>query len=80
MSLSLQQLGATWHSRRKLLTPAFHLHIIEDFFEAFNEQSSILCRKIEALCSANGTVEMNIENLISLCTLDIICGKWSIFI
>nr|QST15016.1 CYP4AP3 protein [Diaphanosoma celebensis] len=65
--------GAKWKSRRRLLTPAFHFNIMEDFFDTFNEQSSILCDKIGKMCEAKGAVEVNVEELTSLCTLDIIC-------
>nr|QST15017.1 CYP4AP4 protein [Diaphanosoma celebensis] len=65
--------GARYKARRKSLTPAFHLHIMENFFDAFNEQSSVLCSRIGHLCSATGRAEVNVEKLTSLCTLDIIC-------
>ena len=48
---------------------------MEDFFETFNEQSSVLCRKIDDLCGTDEKVEINVEKLTSLCTLDIICGN-----
>jgi cytochrome P450 len=66
--------GTKWKSRRRLLTPAFHFHIMEDFFETFNEQSSVLCRKIDALCEPDGRAEIDMGLLTGLCTLDIICG------
>nr|QST15018.1 CYP4AP5 protein [Diaphanosoma celebensis] len=65
--------GTKWKSRRRLLTPAFHFHIMEDFFETFNEHSSVLCRKIDILCAADGRAEINVGQLTGLCTLDIIC-------
>ena len=49
---------------------------MEDFFETFNEQSAILCHNIDNLCGLKGEVEINIEELTSLCTLDIICGSY----
>nr|QST15015.1 CYP4AP2 protein [Diaphanosoma celebensis] len=65
--------GDKWKSQRRLLTTAFHFRILEDFFDTFNEQSSILCEKISRLCKANGKIETHIDELISLCTLDVIC-------
>jgi hypothetical protein len=52
---------------------------MEDFFETFNEQSLVLCRKIDALCEPSGKVELIADKLSSLCTLDIICGNQCIF-
>jgi cytochrome P450 family 4 len=65
--------GAKWKSRRRLLTPAFHFNIMEDFFETFNEHGSIFCRKLDDICRHDKT-EIDIQKLTSLCTLDIICG------
>ena len=47
---------------------------MEDFFETFNEQSAVLCEKINNLFSSKGKIEINVEEFTSLCTLDIICG------
>ncbi|KAK7081205.1 Cytochrome P450 4V2 [Halocaridina rubra] len=62
--------GKKWHQRRKMLTPAFHFKILEDFVEVFNHQSETLVSKL--LDKANGNV-FNIFPYITLCTLDIIC-------
>nr|XP_053629682.1 LOW QUALITY PROTEIN: cytochrome P450 4C1-like [Cherax quadricarinatus] len=62
--------GSKWHSRRKLLTPAFHFKILEDFLGVFNTQSSKLVKKLTKV--ADGNV-FNIFPYITLCTLDIIC-------
>lgn len=62
--------GSKWRSRRKLLTPAFHFRILEDFLPAVNDQSNVLVRKLGELgkdCSCD------IVPLITLCALDIIC-------
>ncbi|XP_047474770.1 cytochrome P450 4c3-like isoform X3 [Penaeus chinensis] len=66
----LTSTGSKWHSRRKLLTPAFHFKILEDFVEIFNSQSikmvKLLEKKAEGEC-------FDIFPYITLCTLDIIC-------
>lgn len=65
----LTSTGAKWHSRRKLLTPAFHFKILEEFVPIFNEQSEILVKKIESVKDCD-----DLFQLITLCTLDIICA------
>ena len=65
--------GSKWQSRRKLLTPAFHFKILEDFVHVFNEQSQILVDKLNQV--AVKEKDFNIFPFITLCTLDIICGK-----
>ncbi|XP_067118898.1 cytochrome P450 4c3-like [Centruroides vittatus] len=58
-----------WRHRRKLLTPAFHFRILEDFQRIFNDQSTIL---IEKLKKKKENEEFLMDELISLCALDII--------
>ncbi|XP_035215346.1 cytochrome P450 4V2-like [Stegodyphus dumicola] len=59
-----------WRSRRKLLTPAFHFHILKDFLPAMNKQSKILANVLK-----NHTEDeyVDIVPFISKCSLDIIC-------
>lgn len=63
--------GAKWHSRRKMLTPAFHFKILEDFLVIMNEQSSILTDKLGKLKPHNNSINMFPQ--ITYCALDIIC-------
>ncbi|XP_023218032.1 cytochrome P450 4C1-like isoform X2 [Centruroides sculpturatus] len=58
-----------WRHRRKLLTPAFHFRILENFQGIFNDHSNIL---VEKLKNKKRNEEFLIDELISLCTLDII--------
>lgn len=57
----------------QILTPAFHFKILEDFIEVFQEQSSILVSKLAA--DVNKKSGLNLFKYVTLCTLDIICGK-----
>lgn len=66
----LTSTGAKWHSRRKMLTPAFHFRILEDFLDVMNKQSSILCDVLEPL---SGGKVFDMFPLVTHCALDIIC-------
>ena len=70
--------GNKWRSRRKMLTPTFHFTILEDFLDVMNEQANILVTKLEKHVNQEA---FNCFFYITLCTLDIICGKsrWFIF-
>nr|AZP56670.1 CYP4c3 [Locusta migratoria migratoria] len=59
-----------WHDRRKLLTPAFHFKILEDYVHVFNKNSKILVNKLAE--NASGST-VNIFKYMTNCTLDIIC-------
>ncbi|CAG7786278.1 unnamed protein product, partial [Allacma fusca] len=63
--------GDKWFHRRKLLTPAFHFKILEDFIDVFNEQTNVL---VHILRDEFGDGKpFNIFPFITRCTLDIIC-------
>ncbi|KDR14497.1 cytochrome P450 4c3-like [Zootermopsis nevadensis] len=66
----LTSFGNKWHSRRKLLTPAFHFKILEDYIKVFNSNSKIL---IDKLTNQVGEPYVDITSYIAMCTLDIIC-------
>lgn len=62
--------GNKWRTHRKLLTPAFHFQILDNFLISFNEQASILTKMLE---SDVGKLWIDIVPKIKMCTLDIIC-------
>ncbi|GIX85771.1 cytochrome P450 4V2 [Caerostris darwini] len=64
--------GSKWKSRRKLLTPSFHFEILKDFLPIFNEQSQVLVNRLQREVTRDFT---DIVEPITLCSLDIICGK-----
>lgn len=55
-----------------MLTPTFHFSILADFLEVMNEQASILVEKLEKQA---GKGPFNCFNHVTLCALDIICGR-----
>lgn len=62
--------GAKWHRRRKVLTPAFHFRILDDFIDVFREQADVLADRFVEQVGKDG---FNVFPLVTLCTLDIIC-------
>ncbi len=67
--------GRKWHGRRKLLTPAFHFRILEDFRLVMNDQSAILVEKLHkvAVAADGKEKEEDIFPHVTYCALDIIC-------
>ncbi|XP_068081533.1 cytochrome P450 4C1 isoform X2 [Anabrus simplex] len=62
--------GEKWHTRRKMLTPAFHFKILEDYIPVFSRNSKILVNKLWEYIDEPF---VRVNKLITLCTLDIIC-------
>lgn len=73
--------GQRWRSRRRLLTPAFHFQILENFFDVFNDQSHQLIKELETAADSCPKVDgsVNVYKILTQCALDIICG-WPIFL
>lgn len=62
--------GEKWHTRRRLLTPAFHFDILKEFGDIFREESDKL---VESLEKDVGKV-LDIIPISSQFTLNTICG------
>ncbi|GLG96599.1 Cytochrome P450 4C1, partial [Gryllus bimaculatus] len=67
----LTSTGQKWHSHRKLITPAFHFKILENFQSVFVEKSQILVEKLEK--EVGNKKGFDVYPYITRCTLDIIC-------
>ena len=61
-----------WHTHRKLITPAFHFKILDNFLQSFSENSIKLVQKLQNEIRSRS---FDIYPYINLCALDIICGK-----
>nr|QUF59368.1 cytochrome p450 CYP4V24 [Brachionus angularis] len=67
----LTSYGEKWQTRRRMLTPAFHFEILNDFLDVMNEQAEILVEILENLRKSK--TEINIFDRIKACALDVIC-------
>ncbi|GJQ86415.1 hypothetical protein Trydic_g10324 [Trypoxylus dichotomus] len=62
--------GDRWRKHRKIITPAFHFQILEEFIDVFNNQSEVLVSILKKECTHDN---VDIYPFITRCTLDIIC-------
>lgn len=67
--------GRKWFARRKIITPAFHFKILDQFVEVFDQQSTILLSCLAK--KADGRNAFDIYPFVCLAALDIIAGKCS---
>lgn len=65
--------GSKWKKHRRIITPAFHFKVLEDFVDVFNGTGNVL---IENLRKQIGKDSFNIVPFFSLFTLDAICGEF----
>lgn len=63
--------GKKWFQRRKVITPAFHFKILDQFIEIFDKHGKTL---VENLQKSKGYT-IDVFQPIALSALDIICGE-----
>jgi cytochrome P450 family 4 len=65
--------GKEWASQRKIITPAFHFNILNEFLVVFNRR---IDQMMGILAKYDGGVKScDIHEYIALCAMDIICGE-----
>lgn len=47
IAIAIIFLGEKWHNRRKILTPAFHFNVLQQFVTIFTQQTRDLIEKLE---------------------------------
>ncbi|KAJ8981727.1 hypothetical protein NQ317_003792 [Molorchus minor] len=62
--------GIKWKKHRRMITPAFHFSILENFVDIFEENGKILIKKLESEVNKDST---EIYKFINLYTMDVIC-------
>nr|CAI5832394.1 unnamed protein product [Callosobruchus analis] len=62
-------LGPKWKKRRRLITPAFHFSILEDFIGSFEQNGKVLVQKLKTVTGK----DIDIHRYITLYALDVIC-------
>ncbi|XP_049535222.1 probable cytochrome P450 4d14 [Anopheles darlingi] len=65
----ITSIGAKWDQRRKVITPAFHFKMLEDFLVIMNHQADVLIKKLTAHV---GGPDFDICDHVTYCALDII--------
>ena len=72
-SIQINSYGEKWSKRRRLITPSFQFDILKEFLNIMNEQADIFIKILSE--KARNDQEINILKHVSMCALDIICGK-----
>lgn len=70
--------GKKWHARRKIITPAFHFKILEEFVEVYDRLGHKLIDEVLSKYTPESNV--NFFQITGLYALDVMCGKFKIFI
>ncbi|KAM7305460.1 cytochrome P450 4V2 [Ixodes scapularis] len=64
--------GDIWRFKRKLLTPAFHFRVLENYMQIFNENGDQLTKRIGALLDEAPKEAIPLFHNVQKCALDII--------
>lgn len=68
--------GQQWKHDRKLLNSSFSYSAVNSFIPIIDKHAKVLVEVMrKELCSSQDTILTNIDNLLSLCALDKICGN-----
>ncbi|CAH0702578.1 unnamed protein product [Spodoptera exigua] len=62
--------GEKWHQRRKLLTPAFHFQILNEYFHTFRQRTQDIMLDIE---NENDKEQIDLKPLFTKATLHVMC-------
>ena len=73
----LLSLPKKWFKRRRVLTPGFHFKILEDFIDVFDRTSRVFVNNLERDSKRNDDSVIELNKLVNLVTLDVICGKFN---
>lgn len=65
--------GSKWKQRRRILTPAYHFQILEQFVPIFSRVSDILINEFKKETRKDA---VDVYPYITLSTLDVICGMF----
>ncbi|XP_037818738.1 cytochrome P450 4d1 isoform X2 [Lucilia sericata] len=61
-----------WFKRRRILTAAFHFHILEQYIEIFDRNTRVFVENLQRSAEVSGDI-VNMDHWLNLVTLDIIC-------
>jgi len=64
-------LGATWHSRRKILNPTFNFNILQQFVEILIKEGENMTKSLKN----RDTIEKDLISFVSEYTLNALCGN-----
>uniref|UniRef100_A0A6P4E4T8 Cytochrome P450 4e2 n=1 Tax=Drosophila rhopaloa TaxID=1041015 RepID=A0A6P4E4T8_DRORH len=67
----LTSTGSKWHKHRKMITPAFHFNILQDFHEVMNENSNKFINHLKKVAAGDNIFDF--QDQAHYLTLDVIC-------